>query len=79
MFLLFRKNMTKKEYLIKKLEKELRRSSKGKMPRNVRSSLAKRTIERLDFSNTYQMHKSIQGYADLLVNNWRQNIQKTCQ
>lgn len=68
---LFRRNMTKKEYLTKQLEKELRRSSKGTMPKEVRTSLAKRTIERMDFNNPYQMHKSIQGYADILVNNYK--------
>ena len=72
----FRRNLTKKEYLTKQLEKELRRSSKGKMPKSVRISLARRTIDRLDFTNSFQMHKSIQGYADILANNYMKSIAK---
>lgn len=70
MLMLFKKNMTKKEYLKRQLEKELRRSSKGAMPKAVRVSLASRTVERLDFTNSYQMHKSMRGYADILVNDY---------
>lgn len=70
MLMIFKKNLTKKEYLRRQLEKELRRSSKGAMPKSVRVSLAARTIERLDLSNSYQMHKSIRGYADILVHNY---------
>lgn len=67
---LFRKNMTKTEYLTKELEKELGRSSKGKMPKPIRRMLAVRTVQRLDRNNDYQMHKSIAGYADILVSNY---------
>ena len=51
---LFRKNMTKTEYLTKELEKELGRSSKGKMPKPIRRMLAVRTVQRLDRNNDYQ-------------------------
>lgn len=74
MLMIFKKNLTKKEYLKRQLEKELRRSSKGAMPKAIRVSLAARTIERLDFSNSYQMHKSIRGYADILVHNYFKDI-----
>ena len=76
MFMTFKKNLTKREYLKRQLEKELRRSSKGAMPKEVRVSLASRTIERLDFTNSYQMHKSIRGYADILVQNYFEKIAK---
>lgn len=70
---LFNKKLTKKEYLERKLEKALRKSSHGKMPKTIRIFLAKRTISRMDFTNPYQMHKSIESYADILVNNFLQN------
>lgn len=70
MLMIFKKNLTKKEYLKRQLEKELRRASKGAMPKSIRVSLAARTVERLDFSNSYQMHKSMRGYADILVYNY---------
>ena len=69
--MLFRRNVTKKEYLINMLEKELKRASKGTMPKSVRVAFAKRTIERMDLTNPYQTHKSIQGYADILFNNYK--------
>ncbi|MCR4717246.1 MAG: hypothetical protein K5656_08700 [Lachnospiraceae bacterium] len=62
-----KRNLTKTEYLERELERALRKSFHGKMPKEIRRYLAKRTIGRMDFSNVYQMHKSIEGYADLLT------------
>jgi len=70
MLRLFKKDLTTREYLTRQLEKELRKSSKGTMPKDVRKRLAIRTINRLDFKNSFQMHKSIRGYADILVANY---------
>ena len=67
---LFIKRLTKTEYLEKSLEKALRKSSRGKMPKATRISLAKRTIRRIDLNNPYQTHKSIEGYADILTQNY---------
>ena len=61
------RSMTKKEYLTRQLMRELKRSSKGHMSKIERKSLAERTISRLDFNNSYQMHKSMSAYADMLV------------
>lgn len=66
--------MTKTEYLTSQLEKALRRSSKGKMPKSDREFLAKRTIGRLDVTNNFQMHKSIEGYAQMLVEKYFNKI-----
>lgn len=67
---ILRKNMTKNEYLRIQLERALKRSSKGRMPKKARKALALRTIQRLDMNNTYQMHKSLEGYADILTANY---------
>ena len=64
---LFNRRLTKTEFLERELERALRKSSHGKMPKATRLSLAKRTIGRMDFTNPYQMHKSIAGYADILA------------
>ena len=66
--------MTKQEYLEKLLYRELRKVSKRKMPKEHCRYLAKRTVSRLDFNNSYQMHKSIQGYADLLYMNYQKKV-----
>lgn len=71
MLRIFRCNLTKKEYMTRELEKELKSVSKGKMPKETRKFLAKRTIDRLDLNNTFQMHKSIRGYAMMLVENYK--------
>ena len=70
MIRLFNKRLTKTEYFERSLEKALRKSSRGKIPKATRISLAKRTVSRMDFNNPYQMHKSIEGYADILVQNY---------
>lgn len=70
--MLFRRNLTKKQYVINALTKELRYASKGRIPAKARRRLAKRTVERMDFSNPYQMHKSLRGYADILADNFFQ-------
>lgn len=74
MLRIFRSRLTKEEYLEKLFYRELRRVSKGKMPKEHCRYLAKRTVARLDFTNSYQMHKSIQGYADLLYVNYQKKI-----
>lgn len=61
------RNMTNKEYLSKQLTKELKRSSKGTIPKAERKELAEKTVSRLDLTNTFQMHKSMSAYADMLV------------
>ncbi len=66
----YNRKLTKNEYLERKLEKALRRSSHGKIPKTERITLAKRTIGRMDLTNPYQMHKSLQGYADILAHNY---------
>lgn len=49
------------------LEKELRKASKGKMPKDIRASLAEKTVAKLDFNNSFQMHRSLKSYAGDLV------------
>ncbi len=66
----FNRHLTKREYLTKELEKEIRRASRGKIPKNIRISLAERTIGKMDFNNPYQMHKSLGSYAEILVHNF---------
>ena len=61
------KNMTRKQYATRELEKALWRRSHGKIPKKKRKELAARTIKRIDFNNPLQAHKSFDGYADLLI------------
>lgn len=70
MSLFLKSHLTKTEYLTRELEKEIRRASKGKIPKQTRRALAERLIGRLDFSDSFQMHKSLRGYADILVDNY---------
>lgn len=65
--MLFRKRMTTRQLLTKDLEKELRKASKGRMPKEEREILAKRTVEKLDFNNPYQMQRSLKSYAEDIV------------
>lgn len=60
----------KRKYIANKLEKCLRKTSYGCIPKRDRIFLAKRTANRLDFSNSFQMHKSIEGYADMLAESY---------
>ena len=64
------KKMTKEQFMAYQLEKAIKKSSKGMIPKNIRTDLARRTVDKLDFSNPYQMHKSPQGYADIIVENY---------
>lgn len=68
--MLSKKNMTKQEYATLKLAKEIRRSSKGQITKDKRYILAKYVISRIDFSNPYQTHKSLRGYADIIVDKY---------
>jgi len=61
------KTKSKREYLVKELEKELKKASDGKMKRAERKDLAIRTIGRMNFDDSFQMHKSLKGYAKMLV------------
>lgn len=65
-----RRNESLREYTQRELAKEIRKESKGRIPADVREHLAKRTVDRMDFSNSYQMHKSLRGYAEILVQNY---------
>lgn len=65
------REMTKKEDLIIQLEKEIKRSSMGTIPKEERLRLAAQAIDRLDFDNSFQMHKSLSAYADLIVEQQR--------
>lgn len=67
---IFTKNESIQEYTRRELTKEIRKESKGRIPADVREELAKRTVDRMDFSNSYQMHKSLRGYAEILVQNY---------
>lgn len=70
MLRLFGRHKSVKEYTLHELKKELRKLSRGRIPADVIESLAQRTVESLDFNNSYQMHKSIRGYAEILVQNY---------
>ena len=71
MLSLFRKrNESLREYTQRELAKEIRKESKGRIPVDVREELARRTVARIDFSNSIQMHKSLRGYAEILVQNY---------
>lgn len=67
---IFTKNESIQEYTRRELTKEIRKESKERIPADVREELAKRTVDRMDFSNSYQMHKSLRGYAEILVQNY---------
>lgn len=71
-----KKRLSVKEIIQHKLEKELKKASKGAMPKQTRKALAIRTVNRMDFNNSLQMHKSIEAYADILVANWRREMDK---
>lgn len=64
---MMRKRLSSKELLYKQLIKAMKRSAKGRISSDRVEELVERAIERLDFDNHYQMHKSIQGYADMLI------------
>ena len=67
---IFKRNESIQEYTRRELAKEIRKESKGRIPADVREDLARRTVERMDFSNPIQMHKSLRGYAEILVQNY---------
>ena len=67
---IFTKNESIQEYTRRELAKEIRKESKGRIPADVREELARRTVERMNFSNPIQMHKSLRGYAEILVQNY---------
>lgn len=67
---IFTKTESIQEYTQRKLAKEIRKESKGRIPADIREELAKRTVARMDFSNPIQMHKSLRGYAEILVQNY---------
>ena len=74
---IFTKNESIQEYTQRELAKEIRKESKGHIPADVREHLAKRTVARMDFSNSYQMHKSLRGYAEILVQNYYAKNEET--
>lgn len=73
---LFNRNIDLKKSIENNLAKEIRRSSKGRIPKAEILELARRTVSRMDFRNSYQMHKSIRGYADILVDNYFAKIKQ---
>lgn len=62
-----KRKLSTKERMELNLRKALKRASKGKMPQKEREFLAKRTVERLDLDNPFQMQRSLESYADALV------------
>ena len=73
-FYLKPRRLSTRQYVLYRLERCLRKSSNGSMPKQKRKELAIRTVNRMDFNNSLQMHKSIEGYADILVANWRADM-----
>lgn len=70
------KDKSVKDVMKYRLSRELRRASNGTMPKEVREEIAERTINRMDFNNPYQMHKSISGYADILADDYNKRKAK---
>lgn len=69
---MFGRKETQSEYMQRELAKEIQKVSKGRIPADEREYLAKRTVERMDFSDSIQMHKGLRGYADILVQQYFQ-------
>lgn len=72
--MLFRKKLSTRERMVKDLEKALKKSSRHKMPAEVRHELAVRTVSRLNFDNPFQMQCSLESYADSLTMDYNRKL-----
>ena len=77
MIMFGRRKETQSEYMQRELAKEIHKVSKGRIPADEREYLAKRTVERMDYSDSIQMHKGLRGYAEILVQQYFQNVMET--
>lgn len=62
--------INKKERYYTSLVKALFWRSHGKLPKTTRETLARAFVDSLDFSDSKAMHKSMGGYADMILDNY---------
>ena len=62
--------LTNTEYFYHSLVKALFWRSHGRLSKPTREYLAKKFVDTVDFNDPKAMHKSMEGYADIILDNF---------